>query len=795
MISTLSAIVDNLVGGFSKFTNQIGLDVIFFIGLFVEVGIVLFFLIKSMFSYEAKLNRALEKLNYWLFEKKVVTEENIKELNMIFKLKTPKRLCYYWQQYILFREGAPSTYLSTDNLIEKPLKTSSYSSNIKNLSLFSGLWAFVIAMFTVVACNYENFLEGKTLAIAILIPTLIALIAIIFIVYLRYRKNSVLNSLYQNISLFDRFMDNACVDLPSYIDYQILFTPQEIENGQPVLREFLDYKARKEKEEFNQAKQEEVNHESYDFTATGVDGSIVLDRAMKECELYLKKKEKILLKVSQLESELDSRRKNFDNVQKDYQTKIQASKENVDRLRQMQEETTNRIESNYYRKQQTQEIGKQEQLEQEFEQQRAKYLLEKNEGEDEIKKLNEELENHKNDVEEAMISEYQTFFNKFCQSAQKVVAHVFEDKINSMAAEREKDKQRINELEIKLKDVPQGVFDATATENKTQSAGEEGTYDENGNYVFANGTYYDKDGNFHAENGDVYSQDGTLISKAPAEEKSEKQVVDFDSFDAFDFMTDTSQKGDIYGVAENIVNQLDENVEVVNNAEKNDPLKERHEEQKENEVFAEPKQKAPIKEKQEVKPVELEDFDLNDSSVEQNKPQEVNEAPIQKEVVQEKVVEEATPQKRRGRPRKEETAVVSQPVKKVGRPKGSTSASKKQVGRPRKIVTTPVVAEKRGRGRPKKTNSIEEINQKLSEEEKRISQLRSSLNYDLENVMNNMNSNGRDANQVRRQQLINEIEKLQNEAQQVISSKQSESKVEEINRRLEVLLDEIKRLN
>ena len=64
---------------------------------------------------------------------------------------------------------------------------------------------------------------------------------------------------------------------------------------------------------------------------------------MKESELFLKKKDKILVKVSQLEAELDSRKKNFDNVQKDYQTKIQASKENVNRLRQMQEETTNRM--------------------------------------------------------------------------------------------------------------------------------------------------------------------------------------------------------------------------------------------------------------------------------------------------------------------------------------------------------------------------------------------------------------------------------------------------------------------
>ena len=71
----------------------------------------------------------------------------------------------------------------------------------------------------------------------------------------------------------------------------------------------------------------------------------------------------MLIQISQLEAELEFRKKNFDNVQREYQTKIQASKENIARLRQMQEETTNRIESNYYRKQQTQEASKQEQLE------------------------------------------------------------------------------------------------------------------------------------------------------------------------------------------------------------------------------------------------------------------------------------------------------------------------------------------------------------------------------------------------------------------------------------------------
>ena len=853
-------IIDNIVRFLLNVSNTIGTDVLFFIALAVEALIVIFFLVKSLYSYEARLNRALEKINYWLFEKKIVSEENIKELNMLFKMKAPKRLCYYWQQYILFREGTPSYYLSTENLIEKPLNTSSYNSNIKNLTLFTVLWALISGLFILVSTS--SYLSGQTLAMSVLVPLFVYLIGVIFVVYLRARKNSILNSLYQNTSLFGRFMDNACVDLPSYIDYQILFTPQEIENGQPVLREFLDYKARKEKEEFNKAKEEDVNYETYDFSSTGVDGSMVLDRAMKESELFLKKKEKVLLRISQLESELESRRKNFDNVQKDYQTKIQASKENVDRLRQMQEETTNRIESNYYRKQQTQEIAKQEQFEQEFEQQRARYMLEKNEGEEEINKLNAELDAYKTDVENAMMSEYQTFFDKFCKSTEKVVGKVFDDKIKALKDENEQCKEKISELEIKLKNIPH-------TEEEQDGQNEEGRYDAEGNFVYPNGTFYDKDGNFHDQEGNIYSQDGKLISKAPEkveEKKDEKQVVDFDSFDAFDFMTDVTQKGDVYNVAENIVKDVDKDgsIEINNSADKNDPLKDRT--VKDEDQHAEEadmiKQDDASNEMGKVVDVKTEDLqqtesvekkqdssqtgaekpadDFGDpfadwgieSQKQQNQAMEGNETtnkieantqpstPKKKAGRPRKVVTETAPttaKRGRGRPKKTET-VAEQPAKnKVGRPRKTETASasktkpattkqststapKKKAGRPRKIIkedTTKSAQEqpKRGRGRPRKNDNIAEINKKLSEEEEKMNQLRSNLNQDLQSAMNELNSMPNDDKKSRRDQLIKEIDQLQSEAQQVIANNEPDSRIQEINSRLEALLDEIKKLN
>ncbi len=758
----LCTIVDSITSFFVDIASSIGIDVIFFIALAVEAVLVLFFLFKSLLSYEAKLNRSLEKINMWLFEKKIVSEDNIKELNYLFKAKSPSRLCYFWQQYILFREGTPSSYLSTDNLIEKPLKTSSFSANIKNLTILTVIWSLISAFLVFVCSNVPvASMDVLDAAAAICVPIFVLIIGIVFIIYIRHRKNSTLNSLYQNVSLFGRFMDNACIDLPSYIDYQLLFTPQEIENGQPVLREFLDYKARKEKEEFNKAREESFQTEEYDFSATGVDGSVVLDRAMSESEKYLKKKEKILLKISQFEAELDTRRKNFDNIQKDYQTKIQASKENVERLRQMQEETTNRIESNYYRKQQTQEIGKQEQYEQEFEQQRTKYMLEKKEGEDEIARLNAQLEADKVEVENAMISEYKTFFNKFCKSAEQVVSKVFGERFNELRTENDNDKELITQLQIQMKNKPEGDL-------------EQGNYDAEGNYVYADGTYYDKEGNFHDVEGNIYSQDGKLIAKAEKKDE-EKQVVNFDDFNVFDFLTDVSQKGDVYGVAENVVKDVDDSIEVINNTEPNDPMKNRP---TTNEKIEEAKNDSEEKAESEKVDEQVADETTN--------------------------VEPAKPQKKAGRPRrvvnKNETDKTS---KKRGRPKKQTTTQtattqpKKKAGRPKKIVkeeATQTPAVKRGRGRPRKT-TIEDINKRLSEEEARINELRSTLNKDLQNAMNGMNGDSVDETIVRRDQLIKEIESLQQEAKDAISKNESDTKIAEINSRLEQLLDEVKNLN
>ncbi len=157
-----------------------------------------------------------------------------------------------------------------------------------------------------------------------------------------------------------------------------------------------------------------------------------------------------------------------------------------------------------------------------------------------------------------------------------------------------------------------------------------------------------------------------------------------------------------------------------------------------------------------------------------------------------------------GRPRKVETSVsASAPARPVGRPKKlvnntpvATSTAKKSVGRPKKIVKDEVVstAPKKGRGRPKKSDSLPDIDQKLFEEELKLNEMRNSLNKELQNAVQQMDSKT-DNRQNRRETIMAEIEKLQREAKEVMNQQNSETKLAEMNERLEKLINEISQLN
>ena len=237
MFYSLLADVDSaIISFFTQLTAAIGFGGYLGIALGVEVFFILLFLLRSAFSYEARIKRSFDKYNNWLFKNKKLDKQNIKEFNTLVK-KGPKRFVYFWQQYILFREKGPTHYLSEENLIDKPLKTSSWAGNVKNLTLLTCAWAVISLLFGFASQAGRAF-SLNLFAVAFVPAVLILILGIVTVLILKAKRVLNLDDIYHSYHIFARFITNACIDLPVYIDYDLLFTQKEISRGNPQLREF-----------------------------------------------------------------------------------------------------------------------------------------------------------------------------------------------------------------------------------------------------------------------------------------------------------------------------------------------------------------------------------------------------------------------------------------------------------------------------------------------------------------------------------------------------------------------------
>ena len=488
-----------------QITSALGFGGLFAIALAVEVFFVFLFILKTAFSYEARLHRSLDKLNNWLFKYKRIDQSNIKEFNELIN-KCPKRVIHNWQQYILFREKDPSEYLSADNLIEKPLKTSGWMNNIKNLNLATTIWTAVVFLFTIAyQANTSASFTSISFAMSLVVPVIVIIIGVLASIGLKGKRILNLDDIYAKYHIFARFINNACVDIPQYIDYDLLFTQKEIEKGNPQLREFYESRARKAKEEFENAKKSDVEYVEYNFEDAGVDGSLVLERAMRETEAFINKKTSTLAKIAHVEAQKEALKRNYENVQKDLQRKIQASKENINELIAQQEATTNRMEVGFLRKQQEQEIAKQESLQQEYDQEETRFAISSQELEQEIAEYHKTLDQSKENVQDAMVAEYQTFYEKVMKSAySKAEKKVAEEK-NELKKERDQNEKELivvqtqikrlmdenNTLRARLESGAPSQSQDEQNAEKEEKETPQGQYDEKGNYVYADGSYHE----------------------------------------------------------------------------------------------------------------------------------------------------------------------------------------------------------------------------------------------------------------------------------------------------------------
>lgn len=561
------AIITEIQSFIRTIMSGLNLDILFYAGVGFELLLAIFFIIKSRYSYEMRMVRKLLTLNNWLNKNRYIDQSNLLEFNNLMK-KTPKLLRYHWHQYMLYRDKNPSTFMSTYNLVEKPLKTSSYVANIKNYGGISIAISFFFLFVGIVNLGTAE-VTFSYVAQSITTPLIMLILYYIIGMIMRARQNLNTAALFQYTHYFGRFLDRAVTNMPEYVDFEVLFTRQEIKKGIPILNEYLEKRAKQEQEELEKARLNAIEHEDFDFASTGVDGSLVLERAINETETYLNIRNRLLSEIEQLEGEIASSKRTFENTEKDYQKKMQASKENVDRLRKQQEETTNRIENNYIKKQQADEIKKQEQLEKDNDAATMRFNQEMDSLTSEIETRRKELDTRKQYVEDAMKSEYQSFSAKMYKSIYAITEERYQEEKDELIELKEEISDELQTASYKLAeqnrtieelkkilaknniDLNQyGFFHSDSvnsaanhklenTEEQEQTDEQEnviplsdipkserkydkdgGFIDANGYYRYDNGAYFTPDGRYFDEKGGWYEANGKVYH--PASEKQKK---------------------------------------------------------------------------------------------------------------------------------------------------------------------------------------------------------------------------------------------------------------------------------
>ncbi len=544
MFGSLLSIDDSLKLFFGQLTEAIGFGGYLGLIIGVELLFVLLFAIKTIFSYEYRLKKILDKSNEWLFKNKVLKPENIKEFNDIVK-KGPKRFAYYWQQFILNREGGPIAYMTEENIIEKPLRTSSWKNNVKNLGILTGVWAVIAFMLGLGSQSSATF-SFSSFAIALLLPSIVLLIGLISIIAIKGKRVLNLDEIYHLYHIFSRFVTNACDELPPYIDFNLLFERKEIENGNAQIREYYEKLAREAKEAFEEASQSETHTIDYNFRGVGVDGALLLERAMKESDAYLTTKNATLSRIAQVEAQKEALRRGFEEKQMDFQRKLQASKENMEQLIEEQNTTTDRFGITRLRERQDKEVKRQEQIQIDLDHEEAKFNSARDELDKEIEELSRKMVKSLDKAEKGMTAEYQSFFKKVLKSAYAVADSKIKSEKKTLIDERNNIEselinvqtqiKRLLDENITLRDRLNNLSNDSEkqqTENKEESLN--GDFDDKGNFIYNDGSFHDAKGLFHDVDGRIYDMNGVLVdesSEQDSEEVKEEDIIN-DQLESF----------------------------------------------------------------------------------------------------------------------------------------------------------------------------------------------------------------------------------------------------------------------
>lgn len=670
--------VDNFFDSLRNYNFSFGTVFFFAVALFLFAIFIV--LLTTSNSYEAKLIKAIDMFNNHFMTETQITEDNLIAFNDKMKLKkVPKQLRKQWQQFMLYREGKASEYMSFENCVANPIRNSSYKKDIKTLNVVAYILATMTALFNAYL-SYDNLLSSVVQKI-FLTPALILLLNYIVTIFLELRYNAIVADLYQNYQYFEVNIDKATTTLPEYVDYEVLFDRNEIKKGIPILYAYLQRRSEEEKRELERARLKNVEHEKFNFDDAGVAGSLVLERAMQEAENYIAERKKYNQDTEQINNDMSQEDMAYRETTKEYNRQMQVSRETFANFKEQLENVSSSIEANYLKKQQQQELDRQRNLERDFDiaTEKHKKILESFQEElDTVDKFRAES---RKTLEDAMKSEFETYARKIYDSVKEEVKKQQKEKENALKA-------KIKELEEKLSYKSDELEDVY---NKNQELTDQLT-----------------------DSGIIVDNQEPVQQEAYQEPEEDHPYVEPEQED-HPYVENEEQEDDHPYVEPNEEPEDEGKLQDFSSDEDDDDLDDLTDAEEDEKV------EKPNSNQEEVEDDEDDDFDLDDlddledfddfDDDEDDKNLDV----VDKNISTAKSESNVKPgvannAKRRGRPRKE--AEVKKPAGKRGRPRKEAVKEEKQHtgkrGRPRKEETTKVVATKK-RGRPAKAQAVETV--------------------------------------------------------------------------------------
>ena len=414
-----------------------------FVGAFLAISVIV--IIITSFAYECKLTKTVDKINKFFERNPRINDDNLVAFNNMMKASSvPKTLRRQWQQFMLYREHPASYYMSFQHCVENPLRNSAYRQQMtvyKIISYVLVVLSLIVSSFMATSALSTSYVLQDVLIIPITILVAYWLISLV----LDLIHSAISGDLFQNYQYFEINIDKAMLTLPEFVDYEVLFSQDEIRRGIPVLFAYLQKRAIQEQQELEKARLKSVDHEKFDFNVAGLDGSLVLDRAMRETENFSTQRKKYMQETERVNNEIAVLENNYREQTKEFQRQVQTSKETVENLKEQLEQANSTIEINYIKKQIRDEINREQLAEKEFDILTDKHNQAIKSLNQEIKHYDEETKKAKEALEVAMLSEFNTYSVKVYDNLEKIVDDKMQEKVDDY-------KEQIKGLEIELEE-------------------------------------------------------------------------------------------------------------------------------------------------------------------------------------------------------------------------------------------------------------------------------------------------------------------------------------------------------